>query len=111
MLGVPGPLRLTLAATVKHLREQRGLTQEQLAREIPYGIDAIRQFESVASSSRDLRLETVEQIARAYGVEDPVQLLDGSLLPAPQATVLRAARTGAAPPAARAVKRSRRPRP
>lgn len=62
-----------LAKRLKELREKHGLTQEEAARKCRMEYKYYQRYES--SKPRDMRLSTLEKIARGFGVK-PSDLID-----------------------------------
>jgi len=56
-----------LAKRLKELREQRGWTQEDAARKCKMEYKYYQRYES--KKPRDMRLSTLEKIAKAFGME------------------------------------------
>ena len=56
-----------LKTRIRHLREQRGLTQEAFAEDAAISYKYYQAIE--AGRKMDLRLSTLERLARAHGVE------------------------------------------
>lgn len=94
-----GDLQQRFGRNVRLLREQRGLSQEQLAD----ALDVHRTFVGgVERGERNLTLRTVERLSQRLGA-DPVALLGGE----PPASGLRAAASGGDPGPARGPRRRR----
>ncbi len=62
-----------LAKRLKELRDERGWTQEEAARRCRMEYKYYQRYEG--SNPRDMRLSTLEKIARAFGME-PDDLID-----------------------------------
>jgi transcriptional regulator with XRE-family HTH domain len=62
------PLRTLIARAIRHWREHRGLTQEELARLAGLSVDTIMRLENVGSRTRDPRVDTLELLAKALRV-------------------------------------------
>ena len=72
-------MNTAVAAQIKTLREQRGLTQEQLATAIGTKQTGVSRFENVNYSS--WKTDTLRKLARALGVRLKISFEDfGSLL-------------------------------
>jgi ribosome-binding protein aMBF1 (putative translation factor) len=63
--------RLVVARNVMRLRIQRGMTQQQLARELGVSQPRIAQIESAGAN---LQIDTLDRLAAVFGVE-PASLL------------------------------------
>lgn len=70
--------RLVVARNVMRLRIQRGLTQQQLARELGVSQPRIAQIESAAAN---VQVDTLDRLAAVFGVE-PARLLHVEKSPA-----------------------------
>lgn len=90
--------RLVVARNVMRLRMQRGLTQQQLARELGVKQPRIAQIESAAAN---LQIDTLDRLAAVFGVE-PARLLHTGkpATPAPRRTNTRSGSKGRRGPVA-----------
>ena len=64
---VPASTQTRLIERLRALRKRHGLTQEQFAEVSGLGYKHYQQIE--IGMKRDLRLSTIERLARAYGIE------------------------------------------
>lgn len=63
---MPQNLSKLLAARIKELRKERGLTQAEAARQCGIQFKYYQEYEG--PSARDMRLSTMYKIARGFGV-------------------------------------------